>query len=177
MATHNFVSSNSIGGIGEVIFFSLLSELGKADSVVNDSKWQKLGVDFVLDDVYYDTKFDTKAFSTGNIAVETVSVRKNGEVKKKGWVHTSKADAISYIYLENENWTVLLLSLPYLKRIIKEDSLKKKSIRNYGYESEVLLVPLERLKRVPKIRIPVVGGGKDITRLKKFHKNLKEKKK
>lgn len=174
--THNFVNSNSIGGIGEAIFYTLLSRLGKVESVVKDKKWQKKGVDFILDGVYYDTKFDTKAFSTGNVALETVSRRKDGEILKEGWVHTSEADCISYIYLENDRWVIYFFTPEEVKKFAEEESYDIKSIRNYGYESEVVLLPLEDMGHKLKMTFPVVGDVKDLSVLKKVHTYLREKK-
>jgi hypothetical protein len=173
--THNFVSSNSVGGIGEAIFYLMLSTLGEVQSVAKDRKWQKLGVDFILGDVYYDTKFDTKAFSTGNIALETVSRQKNGEVLKSGWAHTSQADCIVYIYLENTNWSMYFFTPEEVKSIVNRD-YETKTIQNYGYESEVVLLPLSELSHKLKITFPVVGGFEDTELLKKVHTYLKEKK-
>lgn len=174
--THNFVNSNSIGGIGEAIFYTLLSKLGKVESVVKDKKWQKMGVDFILDDVYYDTKFDTKAYSTGNVALETVSRRKDGEVIKEGWAHTSEADCISYIFLENDMWSIYFFTPEEIQRIVEDSDYAIKSIKNYGYESEVVLLPLEDMGHKLKMTFPVVGDVGDISILEKVHTYLKENK-
>lgn len=173
--THNFVSSNSVGGIGEAIFFSLLSELGEVKSVVSDRKWQKKGIDFILDDVYYDVKFDTKAHSTGNLALETVSRRKDGEVLKSGWAHTSQADCISYMYLRNSEWSMYFFTPDEIKTIVSNESYDTKVVKNYGYESEVVLVPIEDLSHKLNLVFPVVGVA-DTSILKKVHTYLKEKK-
>ena len=174
--THNFVSSNSIGGIGEAIFFLLLSELGKVKSVVSDKKWQKKGIDFILEDVYYDVKFDTKAHSTGNLALETVSKRKDGEVLKSGWAHTSQADCISYMYLKNMEWSMYFFTPEEVRSFVSNEEYSTKVIKNYGYESEVVLVPIEDLSHKLNLVFPVVGLA-DTSILKRVHEYLKESKK
>lgn len=173
--THNFVNSNSIGGIGESLFYLLLSRLGKVKSVVSDKKWQKMGVDFILDDVYYDTKFDTKAFSTGNIALETVSRQKDGVVLKSGWAHTSQADCIVYIYLENTDWSMYFFTPDEVRKLV-DRNYPVKTIKNFGYESEVVLLPIEDIGNKLKLTFPVVGEFTEIEPLKKVHNYLKESK-
>lgn len=174
--THNFVHSNSIGGIGESIFYAVLSYLGTVKSVVSEKKWQKEGVDFILDDVKYDTKFDTKAFSTGNIALETVSRRKDGKVLKEGWVHQTGADCIAYMFLEDMHWSTYFFTPNEIKELAEEYKDNIKVIRNFGYESEVVLVPLTALEHKKKLRIPVVDGKPDLDLLKTVHNYLKSQK-
>lgn len=175
MATHNFITSNSVGGIGEAILFSVLSRLGPVDSVVKDREWQKIGVDFILENVWYDSKLDTKAFSTGNLALETVSKKKDGQVLKRGWVYTSKADCIAYIFLEGLAWSIYFFSTDEMLELIKSESYKVKSIKNFGYESEVILVPIEDLSHKKKMSVPVVGEA-DLGVLKTVHGYFKENK-
>lgn len=172
--THKFVNSNTIGGIGESIFFSLLSSLGDVESVVNDKKWQKLGVDFVLDGVRYDTKFDTKAMATGNIALETVSRKKDGQIIKKGWVYESKADCIVYIYLENSDWSAYFFTPAETRELVKQHPNNIKLIKNFGYESEVILIPLDSLSHKKKLSFPVVGANPDLSILEFVHDYLKK---
>lgn len=174
--SHNFVNSNSIGGIGEAIFYLLLSKLGEVKSVTKDKFWQKKGVDFILEDVYYDTKFDTKAFSTGNVALETVSRRKDGETLKDGWAFTSEADCITYIFLEDLSWSMYFFTPKEIKEFVDEDGYTKKSIKNYGYESEVVLVPLGDLSHKLKLQVPIVGDFTEIHGIEKVHNYLKNKK-
>lgn len=170
---HNFVNSNSIGGIGESIFYTLLSKLGEVKVVTKDKKWQVQGVDFILEDVKYDTKFDTKAFSTGNIALETISRKKDNKIIKEGWVHTSKADCIAYIFLENDTWSIYFFTNTEIKELAAIPTYKIKEIRNFGYESEVVLVPIEDLSYKLKMQFPVVGEA-SIDVLDKVHTYLKD---
>lgn len=171
--THNFVNSNSIGGIGESIFYSLLSSLGDVKSVVRDKKWQAEGVDFILDGVKYDTKFDTKASATGNIALETISRKKDGKVLKRGWVYETGADCIAYIYLDNSYWKTLFFTPHEILTLAERYKDNIKVIKNFGYESEVVLVPLQDLSHKKQLEIPVVGASPDIDVLRLVHNYLK----
>lgn len=174
--THNFVNSNSIGGIGEAIFYTLLSKLGEVKAVTKDKEWQKMGVDFILDGVFYDTKFDTKAFSTGNVALETVSRRKDGKILKDGWAYTSEADCISYIFLEGSHWSIYFFTPVEIRTFVDSGDYEVKSIRNYGYESEVVLLPISEMGKKLKMTFPVVGEVQDMSILKKVHTYLRENK-
>lgn len=176
MTTHSFVSSNNVGSIGESIFFSLLSRLGNVESVVTDKEYQAKGVDFVLDGVYYDTKLDTKANHTGNVALETVSVKKDGSVVKQGWVHTTQADCVTYIFLAGTHWNVLFFTPYEMQKMVATPNYQTKQIKNYGYESEVVLVPLADLEHKSKLLVPIVGDLEDISLLEKVHSYLKEHK-
>lgn len=170
---HNFVNSNSIGGIGESIFYTLLSRLGTVESVTSKKEWQKKGVDFLLDGVKYDTKFDTKAFSTGNVALETISRKKDNEVIKYGWVHTTEADCIAYIFLENVTWSTYFFTPEEMKGLVANPDYQTKEIKNYGYESEVVLIPLQDLSYKLKLNFPVIGDTGSIDVLHKVHNYLK----
>lgn len=174
---HNFVTSNNIGGIGESIFYILLDGLSPGDvqSVVKEKEWRGRGIDFILQDVYYDTKFDTKAFSTGNVALETVSRKEGTKVIKKGWVHTSQADCVAYIFLENSNWSIYFFTVPEMQKMVRIKEYETKSIKNYGYESEVVLVPIKDLEHKAKMSFPVVGEV-DLSVLRKVHEYLRENK-
>lgn len=175
--THSFVTSNNIGGIGESIFYLLLDGVnpGNVKTVVKEKEWRDRGVDFILEDVYYDTKFDTKAFSTGNVALETISRRKGKTVEKLGWVHTSQADCIAYIYLENTDWVIYFFTVPEIQKLVENEEYEKKAIKNYGYESEVVLIPIKDLSHKLKMTFPVVGEA-DVSVLKKVHSYLRENK-
>lgn len=175
--THSFVTSNNIGGIGESIFYLLLDGISPGDvkTVVKEKEWRDRGVDFILEDVYYDTKFDTKAFSTGNVALETISRQVGNKVEKLGWVHTSQADCIAYIYLENTSWVIYFFTVPEIQKLVQSEGYEKKPIKNYGYESEVVLIPIKDLGHKLKMTFSVVGGA-DLSAIRKVHAYLKENK-
>lgn len=173
---HSFIASNGIGGIGESIFFSLLSRIGKPKSVTSEKEWQKKGVDFTLSGIFYDSKFDTKAASTHNIAIETVSRRAKGKETKLGWAHTSEAHCIAYIFLDGNEWSVFLMTQADVKKLIRtQKDRETKIVKNFGSQSEVILIPLSDLSGILNIRVPVVGApsGEEIKKLKKFHNSMK----
>lgn len=166
---HNFANSNGIGAIGEAVFYSLLSELGDVTNVSTDRTYQKKGIDFLLDGVGYDTKLDTRAASTGNIAIETISRRQNGVVKAKGWALTSHADCVVYMYLKGLDWNIMLLTKETIADILTK-GYPVRSAKNYSYESEVVLAPIKDLG--VDMLVPVAGEY-DISTLKEFHESLK----
>ena len=164
---HSFVASSSIGSIGESLFFSLASISLPGIEIINvtkDKLWQKQGVDFIIDDVFYDVKFDTKANSTGNLAFETVSKSKDGVVIKEGWAYSTKANCISYIVLNELRWSFYFFTPNEVLKLVKTNEDNKKSVYNYGYESEVVLIPVSTLSHKKIINIPVIGNFKLSTR-------------
>ena len=157
---HSFVASNSIGGIGEALFYSLVSHVfpeKEIEDVTKIKKWQKSGIDFIVDGVYYDVKFDIKANATGNLALETISKSKNGVVEKEGWVYTSKADCVVYVTLVGLDWAFYFFTKPETLNLAKKYKDNKKSVYNYGYESEVILVPKNSLENKKIIFQNVLG--------------------
>lgn len=174
MLIHDFNSSNSVGNVGESILYSLLDILspGNVKVVTAVKEWQAKGVDFVLEDIYYDVKFDTKANSTGNLAFETVSKSINGNIIKPGWVYASEADCIAYMYLNGLNWDMFFFTPPEIKKMVDSSNYQVKPIKNTTYESEVVLVPISSLGHKQKMEIPVAGTVN--TQVLEFvHKTLK----
>lgn len=170
--THRFEPSNSVGGIGEAIFYTLLSSLGDVEVVVSERAYQKQGVDFVLDGIKYDTKLDTLTATTGNVALETISVMKGGKVYRVGWAEDTGADCVVYIYLEGQEWVLLFFRPEEMQRIVSR-GYRKAKVYNKGYESEVVLVPVaELVESKTFMRIPVVGVP-DLSILRRVHDYLK----
>lgn len=158
--THAFTTSNTVGGIGESIFLMFLSKVlkkSKIENVTRKRDWQSKGIDFLVDKVKYDVKFDVKAASTGNLALETVSKAKDGDVHKEGWIYTTKADCIAYLTLSDTDWVLYFFTPAELKHLIKKYTDKRKSVYNYGYTSEVVLVPMEDLRHKQTVALPLVG--------------------
>lgn len=177
--THNFLTSNSVGGIGEALFISLMGKIRKdVKNVSSTRSWQKRGIDFVVDGIFYDTKFDLKASSTGNMAIEVVSRQKDGVVHKKGWLHTTEADCIVYIFKEDLTWKMYFFTQEQLSELEREYKDNIKEVANYGYKSKVVLVPLEALNNKQTLDIPIVGNPprESLSFLRKVHKYLKENK-
>lgn len=166
---HSFVASNSIGGIGEALFFTFASKYLKKSKIEDVSKkkeWQKKGIDFRIDSIGYDVKFDTKAASTGNLALETVSKAKDGEVHKEGWAYTSEADCIVYATLVGLDWAFYFFTRNEILHLIDKHTENRKSVYNYGYNSEVVLVPKDTLSHKKIALVPLIGNPK------KEHSNI-----
>lgn len=177
--THSFLTSNSVGGIGEAIFLSLMDKLGKKVKNVSSTRsWQKRGIDFIVDEVTYDTKFDLKAASTGNMAVETISRQKDGVVHKEGWLKTTEADCIVYIFKNDLSWKMYFFTIDQLEELEAEYTDNKKEVFNYGYKSEVVLIPLSALEGKPYLEMPIVGEvpTEQLELIGRVHTYLKENK-
>jgi len=178
MITHEFSTSSNLGGIGEAIFLLLAREISnKVISVSEVKDWQLLGIDFIVDTVHYDTKLDLKATVTGNMAIETISRKVEGRIKKEGWFYTTKADCIVYIFREDLSWKLFFFTLGQLKTLVHRYKLATKEVFNYGYTSEVILVPLSELKDKKSLEIPIVNFKElDLTFFRETHEFLKRRK-
>ena len=171
---HNFTASNNIGSIGESLFAVMMTLAGyEIESVTTERDYQKRGIDFIVDTVYYDTKFDTKAQSTGNITLETISSKKEGRETKLGWSITTEADCVVYIYLFGTEWHMLFFTLPEMTQLLKKP-YERKVIRNYGYEGEVVLVPIKDLDYKKVVKVPVMGDVGDLSTLHYIHNYLRK---
>ena len=174
MTKHDFITSNTIGGVGEAVFLSLISrEFDNIRNVTKIKEYQSQGIDFFVDNVSYDVKFDVKAASTGNLAIETISRKKNGRVQKAGWLHTTQADCIVYLTRDNMEWLFYFFTLDELQRLAGDFSEYKKEVYNYGYVSEVVLVPITHLSRKPRLSVPLVGEPENVELLSTVHNYLK----
>lgn len=169
MKVHEFGTSKRVGDFGEDVFSQLLGLIGaNVEDVSGDKKWQKMGIDFVADGVWYDTKYDTRSNETGNIAVETVSRRVDGVVEAPGWIYTSEADYIVYIYQWGQRWIVQFFTTENLREIVKGKQLRP--VYNRGYQAEVALVPVKTLDEYPYITFPVVESKVNVDVFRSLHK-------
>ena len=85
-----------------------------------DKKTQKNGIDAVVNTLYnieVKTRYDLRYYNR-DIALETVSVIETG---KKGWIYTSKADFISYVWATSKE----LMPIGY---IIDVEAFRKTNI-------------------------------------------------
>jgi outer membrane PBP1 activator LpoA protein len=90
-------------------------------------------------------KADTIAGRTGNAFIETVSVDRTN---KAGWAYTSQADYI--VYLVTDPDTIYIIK-PFVlrKRLPKwENSYQSRKVKNNGYNTVGLLVPLDELEKI-----------------------------
>lgn len=176
---HNFKTSNDVGGIGESIFLSLMQNITEDIEVVSTKReWQSKGIDFLIDGVTYDTKFDLKAASTGNMAIETISRKKDNIIHKEGWLTTTEADCIVYMFKNDLDWRLYFFTIGQLAKLEEAHRENKKEVFNYGYQSEVVLIPLSALGKKKYASIPVTGEipGEQIELLKTIHSYFLERK-
>lgn len=90
-------------------------------------------------------KADSKAASTGNAFVETVSV---DTTHKAGWAFTSQADFL--VYFVPPDATAYVIRTPILKGKVVGWSEKypERSIPNNGYNTIGILVPLSEFEKI-----------------------------
>lgn len=167
---HTFSASNGVGSIGEALFYALLSRLGKVTSVVKDKTYQSQGIDFLLDGIGYDTKFDTMAASTGNVALEVVANDVSGKI---GWALGTQAHCVAYIYRDGLDWVSLFFRPQEMKKLCARE-YPHKTARNPRYSSEVVLVPLADLDYKKPVRLPILGEPSEssLVQLEKIHRHL-----
>jgi hypothetical protein len=111
-----------------------------------------------------DYKTDYRAGSTGNLALEDVSVRKNGRVVAQGWVHTSRSDLVVFYVPQHDTAYVLeILALrenwPHIRAGHRPLQTSTKS--NSGdYITEFFAVPITWLRnnRLFKKELLAVGA-------------------
>lgn len=148
-----------MGVIGETLLYSLLSTSNTPiTDVRNQKEWQTKGVDFIWNGLKLDAKFDTQTTKTKNIALETISVKKDDTVTRRGWIYESESDVIVYIYLWGVNWKCVLFT-PEEARDMITPEYTRKEIWNTSYTGEVVLVPEDKFNRY--CEIPVAGGGSE----------------
>lgn len=140
--THMFKESLKAGKAGERIFLNLLLKAGVTDilDVSENRSIQKKGYDYVVCGKKLDVKFDVRATTTGNIAFEIVSQRKEGKIVKEGWLHTSEADVFMYITFLDDSVAFIALTKPEIISLIENYGKGERSVRNYSYESVVVPV-------------------------------------
>lgn len=143
----------------------------KVRDVSKDKEWQFKGIDFVsTDGVTYDVKYDTRAAETGNIAVELVSKKVNGVVEQEGWLYTSDADFIVYVYQWFGSWVAKLFTIPDLRQL--SEGVPTRPVRNRTYEGLVALVPVNTTGKVPEVSFPIVSEDIDTRVLENVHKEV-----
>ena len=103
-----------------------------------------------------DYKNDTRTKDTGNIFIETVSVKypeNSKKIHKQGWIYKKRMDAVFY----NIDGTDEILLLPRALLEQNIDAWQKtygtRKIPNKGYETLGVPVPLSIIKKLPDVEI------------------------
>lgn len=172
--THMFKASLSAGKVGESLFSDLLIRGGIDDfkDVSDDKSFQKEGIDFVVNDIKIDVKFDIRAITSGNLAFETVSRQKDGKILKEGWTKTSTADLFVYVTFLGSNICFAALTPEDIQNLMSNHGLGERIVKNYGYESVVIPVPTSICIGVSKHYQSTIGEAYDIKSLKQFFSSL-----
>ena len=102
-------------------------------------------------------KADRRAHETGNVYIETVSVRKVGKHVKPGWAYTSTAQRL--VYFISGPQTVYILDMVDIRDMLPkwEDRCKKVEVDNGDYVGEGLLVPIAEFKTMCRGRMTIDG--------------------
>jgi len=176
---HTFTASKNVGNMGEALMKEILkkSKVGKYIYVAENPQYQKLGIDFLIrkNNIGIDSKFDTQTGTTGNIALETVSRMKDGEIIKHGWAYTSKAHLISYIYMDlhAREWVMFLFTTEKARELINEYKDKPNAVKtanNYSYNSEIVRVPVVDIQNLFNARFPILSAAptRETKKVKEF---------
>lgn len=90
-------------------------------------------------------KTDSRASSTGNAFVETVSVDTTG---KPGWAYSSEADVLCYYVPVSE--VIYIIDMRKLRHHLPQwqRQYQARKIPNDGYYTHGLLVPLDEFERI-----------------------------
>jgi hypothetical protein len=153
---HNFSKSKQAGDVGETLLDSYFSTDNHILTVPLVTE-KEFGIDRVfltkefgiLHKVEYKT--DARAADTGNLFLEIWS---NKEAKKKGWLHTSKADIFMFYVPGNEIiYEVRGIDLEQFRTAAVKDYRVGSALNNLPngggfYRSEGLLVPLQEISDI-----------------------------
>jgi len=144
---YEFQEQLKIGEENERLLDSYFSKYYKIQSVTMEL--QKRGIDRLFIDgnriLKVEYKADYKAIKTGNVFIETYSVKPI----KKGWSLTSESDFILY-YIIGDSVYVMPTGFMREKLDIWEFIYKKANCKNKEYESEGILVPLGDIRKIFK---------------------------
>lgn len=106
-------------------------------------------------------KADWTAAETGNVFIETISVKRNGRQRRRGWAFTSKADWLIYFFPEDD--LAYCISFVHLRDVLDKWIAKypAHSIPNERYTTHGIVVPQMVLERLAvAVRDVFEGGGK-----------------
>ena len=95
-------------------------------------------------------KADRRTQETGNVYIETVSVRKVGKHEKLGWAHTSTAQRL--IYFIDGTKVIYILDMKDVRDMLPEWESKYPTaqVENTDYVGEGILVPETQLAKMAR---------------------------
>ena len=148
---HNFTESLERGERFEQLLDQHFSQWFSVETVTME--FQRLGIDRIFTKqngqrFTVEYKTDERAHETGNIFVETVSVKKGETVEKLGWAHTSTAQLLVY-YVPGIQRLYIVDMLALRDKLDKWSKQHRTAqADNGGYVGEGLLVPLQKLEKL-----------------------------
>ena len=144
---YNFKESLKKGKEGEEILDEYFGE--RFEIIPTELTLDKLGIDRIFitpKGVKYGVEYKTdyKAKDSGNLYLETVSVRKGGHADTLGWGYTCMAQLLCYYVAPS---TIYVIDVLWLKRMLPSLSgYKEVVVKNKGYEGAGILIPLEDME-------------------------------
>lgn len=163
---YSFETANSIGKKGECAINIFLTSQGMAvEDVSKKKEYQKKDIDFLVKTSDYefsvDIKTDTKAFITGNFAVELIS-NTNKDFYKEGYLKTS--EATYFCFFTPQDQVAYFVKVSELRELYKRKSgffrhlyTTQNEFGNVWKQGRICLVPLSLLCRCPSFRRYKIG--------------------
>lgn len=160
---NNFNTSNTVGKTAESMFMDFMAKTYpnvRVEDVSSNPDYQWSEIDFVLHHPNgrtstVEVKGDTYS-TTGNFAIEHVA---NKERERKGWLHSSKADSLCYIFVNgfaDNSDNMFIISFDKLRTLVANNpSLKERAakmepqLRGEGTKTTIVkLVPRYLVKDI-----------------------------
>lgn len=160
--SYTFGESLRAGSLGESRlddFFSRWFDIQPVPMAV-----QRIGIDRLFigeqkgDALAVEYKTDTQGHRTGNAFIETVSVDNDG---KRGWLWTTKADALVYYLSKGSRGYVLDPTDMRNQAYSWTRRFRVKTATNPDYHSYGLLVPLDELSTIAEGEFDMAEGTLD----------------
>ena len=170
-----FSFSSGLRGIGQVVFYGLLSRVvDDVEFVGLNEMFSKQYVDFTAGNVLYFTNFDSRARMHKSIVFETLTeINEKGMVEKYGWAKQTKSDAIIKIFRDNHEWVLFIFLAGEMTDLIRSNPkyIERKQNPYTKKEYEVCKIPVENLSHKTPIRVPIVGEP-DVSAIRDVHEYI-----
>jgi hypothetical protein len=168
----DFNFSSGLRGIGQVIFYGLLSRaVADVEFVGLNEMFSRQYVDFTAGNVLYFTNFDSRAKVGKSMVFETLTeINEKGMVEKYGWATQTKSDAIIKIFRDNHEWVLYVFLAGEMTDLIRSNpKYMERKINPYTKKTyEVCRVPVNDLGHKTPIRVPIVGEP-DVSAIRDVH--------
>ena len=144
---YEFDEQLSKGEKYELELDAFFSKFYKIEKVTMDE--QRKGIDriFVKGETRYNIEYksDDKSRTTGNFFIELYSIFPT----KRGWAHTCQSDYIIYLLID---WRIYIIDVPEMRKWLTKWSIEEKKAfcKNKDYQSQGILLPINRIETVTK---------------------------